>query len=709
VVYSDIETSRLEISLPGYWQQNVRNINGTNEIKAFALNSSPILVKGAPDIDKLTASLIIPDRARMEIHVIEEEYTEFHDIYIIPSKGNFSRDIDPDDVPYLYGDVFSKDAFYPTTVAELRPPYIIRDVRGQVAVIYPFRYNPVKNVLRVYTRLVLDVHTGEGIGENALTVRQEDGTTVRAFEGIYERNFLNYDEYRGASRYTPLEEDGNMLIISNGSFMSDMQDFVEWKNMSGIPTEMVDVSTIGSSSSDIKTCVSNYYTNNGLTYLLLVGDAAQVPPSSTTAGDSDNDYGYIVGSDHYPDIFVGRFSAETNAHVQTQVERTLDYEINPSTMLGSFPRAMCIASDQGSGTGDEGEADWEHERNIRTDYMNFTYSYGAELYDGSHGGEDASGNPTSSMVATEINTGIGIISYTGHGSTYSWSTSGFGSSGVNNLTNNSMLPFILSVACVNGNFVNYTCFAEAWLRATNNGEPSGAIATIMSTINQSWAPPMRGQDEMVDILVESYPNNIKRTFGGICMNGCMDMNDTYGSAGYSMTDTWTIFGDPSLMVRTATPSSMTVSHVPVLTFGAGQLRVNCDQEGARVAISDDYQLLDYGFVNSGSAEVNFTPYSTEDTLTVTVTAFNSIPSITDLIILPPGYWLGLTNEWNNPSNWSDGVVPGSDTQVVIPTVLVGSNYPEDFGGTDPVIDMLDLEDGATLNLPSGVTVTIGGK
>ena len=41
------------------------------------------------------------------------------------------------------------------------------------------------------------------------------------------------------------------------------------------------------------------------------------------------------------------------------------------------------------------------------------------------------------------------------------------------------------------------CFAEKWLRATNSeGEPTGAIAALMSTINQSWNPPMLGQDEM---------------------------------------------------------------------------------------------------------------------------------------------------------------------------------------------------------------------
>jgi gingipain R len=391
--------------------------------------------------------------------------------------------------------------------------------------------------------------------------------------------------------------------------------------------------------------------------------------------------------------------------VQTQVQRTLDYEKEPDITTGSFKRAMCIASNQGPG--DDSEYDYQHQQNIRTDYMGFTYNYGAELYDGSQGGADAAGNPNSAMVASELNTGIGIISYTGHGSTTSWGTTGFSNSGVNSLTNNTMLPFILSVACVNGNFVYNTCFAEAWLRATYNGQPSGAIAAFMSTINQSWNPPMRGQDEMVDILAESYPANIRRTFGGICMNGCMNMNDVYGSGGSDMTDTWTIFGDPSLMVRTADPATMVVSHLPVLTFGSGQLSVSCDQEGARVAISNYYQLLGAGIISDGSVDISFAPINTEDTLIVTVTAFNCLPAADEVYIMPPGCWLGITSEWNNPSNWSDGVVPGPGCCVTIPDILLGEFYPSDFSGTNPVMDQLIMEDGSSLSVPGGVTITVG--
>ena len=75
---------------------------------------------------------------------------------------------------------------------------------------------------------------------------------------------------------------------------------------------------------------------------------------------------------------------------------------------------------------------------------------------------------------------------------------------------------------------------------------------------------MTGQDEMNDILIESYANNIKRTFGGISFNGMFLMIQE-GGEGQSMADTWTIFGDASLMVRTTTPSEMTISHANTIT------------------------------------------------------------------------------------------------------------------------------------------------
>ncbi len=613
-----------------FWELNTGR---TKAVKIYLEEASPLLYKTAPDLPKLTASIIIPDADEMEAVVVSSSYKDFYNVDIAPSKGNLTRDIDPDDLPYEYGPAYKKNEFFPGKLTALRDPYILRDYRGQTLLFYPFQYNPVTKTLRVYYDITVKVKPTGNTGRNILERKAELSKIDPEFHNVYDAHFLNY---QSAAKYTPLGEQGNMLIITYDAFASSIQPLADWKNKIGIPATIVNKSNIGNGSANaIKNYISSYYTTNGLTYVLLVGDATQIP-TLYSGGDSDNSYAYLSGNDHYPDIFVGRFSAENTGHVQTQVQRTIDYEGYPSISGGWHNRGLGIASNQGPG--DDNEYDHEHIHNIRTDLLNFTYNAVSELYDGTNTGSgwiDASGDPTASMVAQDINSGASVISYCGHGSTTSWGSSGFSTTNISALNNEGMLPFIFSVACVNGNFVSNTCFAETWLRATNSsGNPIGAVATIMSTINQSWDPPMEAQDEMIDILTESYSNNKKRTFGGITMNGCMKMNDTYGSSGDAMTDTWTIFGDPSLMVRTDTPQVMTVTHPNILNIGLSQAIVTCNVNDARVCLSMNGQILGTGTITNGFAIISFTALTTVDTIDVALTAFNHLPYIGEIPVLP---------------------------------------------------------------------------
>ncbi len=58
-------------------------------------------MEGEPDVAKLTASLLIPDMDKMDFEVISSEYQDYFNIEIAPSKGNLTRDINPDDVDLL--------------------------------------------------------------------------------------------------------------------------------------------------------------------------------------------------------------------------------------------------------------------------------------------------------------------------------------------------------------------------------------------------------------------------------------------------------------------------------------------------------------------------------------------------------------------------------------------------------------------------------
>lgn len=624
LVNTTASTTTIEFIPGNYHFKEVTTPQGSAQIISID-KGTPLLIAGAPDLPKLTTSLIIPDKGEMYLTLVSRDYYDINNITIAPSKGNLKRNINPADIPYTYGNSYTQNSFFPESPGALNFPYILRDYRGQALSICPFQYNPQTKVLRVYTKIVVSVSvkSTDG-GQNQLEKTNSEITTDKEFEAIYQRQFINYAVQLDNLRYTPVSGTGSMLIICYDAFSTDMQPFVTWKNQKGIETTLVLKSVAGNSASAIKSYIASYYsTHPNLKYVLLVGDAAQVPASTTSAGDSDNDYGYINGNDSYPELFIGRFPATTSTHVQTMVNRTVNYEKTPQFSGTWYKKGIAIGSDQGPG--DDNEMDFEHQHVIRNKLLAYNYNDMTENYDGSQGGIDGSGDPSANSIATQINNGVGIITYTGHGGDDRFVTSGFSNNNVHSLTNSAMHPFIWSVACVNGDFVSVgECFAEAWLRQGTPAQPKGALATLMSTINQSWNPPMEGQDAMVDILTESISGNIQRTFGGLSMNGCMEMNDAYQNDGYEMTDTWTTFGDPSVMVYTNTPAPMVVTHNAYESVGTTSITVNCNTNGALICLSTNGVILGTGTSNGTSAIITI-PAAVPGVIDVTATAYNKMP------------------------------------------------------------------------------------
>jgi PKD repeat protein len=615
-VSSNIEETVLTFEINSYDFNKVKTSEG-NAKELVAPKTGKFLVEGAPELLKMAGSIIVPDELLMQVEVLDSHFTEHKNIHIAPSKGNLLRTVDPDTVPYVYGPEYDRNEFYPGNLAQLGDPYILRDFRGQAVIVNPFQYNPVTKVLRVYDRITVRVSVAGERGENVFNRRETLRAVDPTFADVYTTHFLNYS----LQEYTPLPDNiGNYLIVSYSSFMDEMADFVTWKESIGYSVDLVDYSTIGSSSA-LKTYVANYYNSNGLTFLLLVGDHAQVPTSSTSAGDSDNNYGYIVGSDHYLDIFVGRFSAETAAHVTTQVDRTIHYERDVLSSATFFRHAIGMASNEGPGHNNEYDA--AHMDYILSDLSGDGYTTHKNYQDGG----------SSSNLSSLINNGAGTMWYCGHGSNTAWTCGWtFSTTNVNALVNEWELPAVFSVACVIGNFKSITCFCESWLRATNNGNPTGAVVHAGSTINQSWTPPMDAQDEMADLLVAGT-----RTFGGVFANGMFKMIDINGSGGESMADTWTCFGDASVQLRTPdNPNGPTPStpDPPVAEFTADTLSV---MTGGNVNFTDQSTntptswswTFEGGTPATSTAQNPTVTYNSVGTFNVSLTATNAAGNDTE--------------------------------------------------------------------------------
>lgn len=582
-------------------------------------NGISSLEKGVPALPYYAVSLLIPEGKKMAVKVVSTHFYDKKDILIAPSKGNVYRGIQQDSLPFVFGKVYAENAFYSGRLWKTRQPYVLRQKRGQTLVVYPFRYNPVKKILRIYDNVVFDITFQKN---SKATPSLQKSINAAGFEGIFRHHFLNYPSgLKSAKKRRPAS---SMLIISYGPFIPLLRDFISWKRHTGMHVEVADVAMIGRDAQKIKAYIRKVYQQSGITYVLLVGDAAQVPCSSIAGNDSDNDYAYVDGNDHYPDLFIGRFSAETPRQLLTMVDRTMAYEIDPPS--GNwYTRAIGIGSEMGPGY--HNFMDYQQIRFIDSAYLlTTTYRQTTELFDGSQEGNDAAGDPTEEMLTIAVNQGAGIINYCGHGSTAGWNTTNFDNVQVDKLENKVKWPFIIAVSCATGNFVHQECFAESWLRASYNGKPAGAVAALMPTIDQSWDPPMCAQQQMNALLSapdSAYP---LQTFAAICMDGCIKMNDEYGTDGYEITDTWIVFGDPTLEVRTDIPKNIEADYPVSVDDSCSSILVKTNLHNGRVALFSKGIIYAVANVDSaGNALLSVDSIPSGKQADLTITAFNYRP------------------------------------------------------------------------------------
>lgn len=605
---------------------SINNLNYIDYSKMFKITTKDA---GAPEIPMFSKSVLIPNQGNSSIQIEHDGYIEYSNVLISPSKGSLKRNVNPSNVPYTFSSEYNQNSFYPGTLATQHDPFVIRKTRGVTVTIYPYQYNPVTKILRVYQNIRVKVITDtqdEGLNEiKGATVLNDE------FNDTYENMYLNYVQAQTVqSKYTALTENGEMLVIAPSTYSTQIQPLVDWKNQKGIKTTLVSTTTTGSTDANIKTYIQNFYSSHpNLMYVLLVGDHAQIPSHSygtNSGGDvlySDSYYVQLAGgaNDLHPDAYIGRFSGSTT-DVTTMVTRVLEYEKTPAA--GNWmAQSIGIGSTEGAGQGDDGQADYVHIRALRTKLMGFGYSSVAELYDGSQGGADASGDPTGATVVSALNAGGGLLNYCGHGDNDLLYTSGFTTANMNTATNNGKYPFVVSVACNNGKFTAGTCISESWIRAKNNTGPIGAIASCGSSILMAWAEPMQVQDEMTEIIVGTYANNKKKMLGGLFYNSIYSMMEQYNnSSSNEVEQTWVMFGDPSVMFRNKVTQTITVTHTSSVLQSVTTIPVNCNVEGALICITQNNVILGTGIVSGGVANITIPTLTSTTSLLVTGTAQN---------------------------------------------------------------------------------------
>ena len=656
LVSSSDDMIKVEINVNGYSTRDVVTPNG-DAVVVMNKNMVRLAEAGEPNVPSFVLPVIIGDDALMDMEVVDAQYIDYENINIAPSKGDFPRTVNPDDMPYTYGAMYQQDAFYPKKMAKLDEPYIQRDLRVQNMMVTPYLYNPVTKTLRVFSHFTLIMKKTGADNRNVIASRSKSIVLDSEFKNIYESRYINYAE--AMTKYTPVDETGWLLIICHDAFMTAMEPFVAWKKQIGRTTIMVGTSETGNTTTALKSYIQNFYNENpSLTDVLLVGDVAQIPGYSVSAGDysgkGDLPYGQLAGNDSYNEVIVGRFCCETEAQVTNHVNKVLNYERDLDETATWLTTGMGISTT--SQAGHYGESDYQHIDNIREDLLGYTYTNIYRDYEGVSGT-----TATSAMhVSQHINAGVSIINYCNHGSETSWAVFNYGKSNVNYLTNDYKLPYIVSVACLVGKY-DYSsgCFAEAWMRATdnNNGNPTGAIGGMFSYISQPWLPPMYAQDEIADIMTESFSNRIRRTMGGVSLNGnlrVLDLGAT-NNLNKGTYNCWLIYGDPTLTLRTDVPTVMSVTgedHIDITDVNYTVYVT--DGEDALATLSRDGEIMGSAIVTDGVANITFSAQETPGVATLTVFGYNKKTYVTSVIIGDAPIVCPAPVNYNGVNYWDEG-------------------------------------------------------
>ena len=698
----------INVNLDGFYTTNVTTPNGKQAIVSVD-GMGTELEAGAPQLPYAVVPVMIGDMAEMNVSVTNATFVDYENVEIAPSKGNFSRQINPEDVPYTYGEMYQQNAFWPAAQATLDAPYIIRDFRGQNIVVRPFAYNPATKTLRVYTSMTIVMNKVSDNGVNQKNARKNNTIKVDPEQkAMYGQRFINFGET--SKTYTFDEDYGELLIICADQYMSNLQPLVEWKNMSGRPTTLVSVTTAGGNNiENIKNYVSNFYNDpaHNLEFLLLVGEYNDITPKNYGSGSggtcySDNFLGKLEGNDDYLEVLVGRFSVNSAADADLQVLKSISYERDVQAGAEWGNKGMGIGY-YGAGSGHYGEDDYQHIDLIRDQLLAYTYGTVTEHHGGSGG--DAS----QATISATTNQGISIINYCNHGSETSWGVANYSVSNVLALTNDNMLPVVWSVACLNGKFDVGTCFGESWLRANHNGVPAGAVAGMFSFVSQPWIPPMYGQDEMVDILcLEKSSDLFNHTIGGASLNGSMYVLDMAPGDSYQTFNTWLLFGDPSALMRTDIPVAMNVTASPsVLMLGMTELELSVDADYAIATLSMDGEIIASERVVNGQCTMQFPALSNVGDADLVIVGFNKETYMGSIEIVPAEGAYVTVNDYamSAPANYGETI----DMSVEVKNVGVETtnNVAITLSTENEYINITSAT-GTVASLAAGATATVEG-
>lgn len=601
---------------------------------------------GKPELPTKGIYLDIPEDVEIELNVKSTEFHEEEGYNIYPCQPS-SLDYE-NEIKSLEKDIetYQIDSFYPNEITGIIDIGIIRSHHSILLIICPVRYNPVEQKIRLYTKILIEINyspLNSDSMDSTSNVRSRSKYVSKVFESMFEDVFLNYQSPSDFEYVHHLSNgvggddfDGaDYLIVTPDQFYESILPLAQNKELKGLTTAIVNLSTIGVSPSadNISDYIQNAYDtwDPVPTYVLLVGDTDflpvhyknQHPYYTSQLVASDLYYSTVDGSDYFPDLFVGRLPVQTNDELDIIVDKIVNYEENIDP-ADTWRNKVLLAAYEQSGRFFINTSE-QIRQYLETEGFICDTVYTGGSYTG-----------TTADIINCINEGTFLVNHRNHGDVDGWSNPRFDISDINSLTNGDMLPVMFSINCLSGCFDQMQdCFGEAILKAENKG--------VVGYIGSTRVSYSGYNDELDKGLITSiwpeftsgYTNYVGNSdkLGPILNFGKIYMYDKYvltGGSYYGWTPTpevtlcefeeFNLLGDPEFSLFPSRPIN-NPPYTPTNPFppnGTVGIPTNTilsvdvsDPEGDSMNISfydaSDDSLINstYGVLSGGTAEINW--------------------------------------------------------------------------------------------------------
>jgi hypothetical protein len=309
---------------------------------------------GRPELPVMRAMIAVPGGAAVRATILEASCSTYPGFRVLPFQPPEVDGFSGDRGLLINDELYSQDGFYPRGWWRWGPPGSGGTWWWWSSRQTPWPSHPATGELRVYDRILVRIDYEGG------TLEAE--TAEPKFARMYRDVISNYDllavevrdpEPSGGEVDLPADVgiDGpespemvKYLSIRHAGQTSyeAISPLLEWREARGVPVLSCYFPPSSTpSAEEVKEVVASVYAAHPeLEYLLIVGDIGRLPwrpnwdPSASFSSyfpgmtiPSDYWYACVAGSDLYPEVAVGRISANSDSEVSQQVAKILAYEM----------------------------------------------------------------------------------------------------------------------------------------------------------------------------------------------------------------------------------------------------------------------------------------------------------------------------------------------------------------------------------------------